>query len=69
MINIIDIVICIACRDSAHQRGLTFDLDELQAQWKQEDSPICFSDYVINHLNTLCEVQENDQTTNNATTH
>lgn len=56
--NIVDVAICYACRDSAHERGLDFDLDELQMQWKQEQSPLCFSDYVIDHLNTLCEAQE-----------
>lgn len=63
MINIIDIAICIACRDSAHQRGLAFDLTQLQAQYKQEKPPIDFADYVINHLNMLCEAQDHDSQT------
>ena len=59
MINIIDVFICIACRDSAHERGFDFDLDQLQEQYHQENSPIKFSDYVINHLNALCKAQDN----------
>lgn len=59
MITIIDIAICISCRDAAHNRGLPFDLNELQEEWLSGGEERGeFSDFVVNRLNALCAEQE-----------